>query len=115
MAREDHLTWPGLDDVTKAAQAFLDPVLAGGSCDVGTRELVLAFARTVVSRTALLSIRNRRSRKNVRYGLKARESHAWPPQQVSEPSARMPHVSFSPTSTDVNEVVASSAGTVAMR
>lgn len=30
MAREDHLTWPVLDDVTKAAQAFLDPVLAGG-------------------------------------------------------------------------------------
>ena len=30
MAREDHLAWPTLDDVTKAAQAFLDPVLAGG-------------------------------------------------------------------------------------
>jgi predicted nucleotidyltransferase component of viral defense system len=30
MAREDQLTWPTLDDVTKAAQAFLDPVLAGG-------------------------------------------------------------------------------------
>jgi len=30
MAREDQLAWPALDDVTKAAQAFLDPVLAGG-------------------------------------------------------------------------------------
>ncbi len=30
MAREDQLAWPTLDDVTKAAQAFLDPVLAGG-------------------------------------------------------------------------------------
>ncbi len=30
MAREDQLTWPTLDDVTQAAQAFLDPVLAGG-------------------------------------------------------------------------------------
>jgi hypothetical protein len=29
MAREDELTWPTLDVVTKAAQAFLDPVLAG--------------------------------------------------------------------------------------
>jgi len=29
MAREDQLAWPTLDDVTKAAQAFLDPVLAG--------------------------------------------------------------------------------------
>lgn len=30
MAREDQLIWPALDDVTRAAQAFLDPVLAGG-------------------------------------------------------------------------------------
>jgi hypothetical protein len=30
MAREDQLAWLTLDDVTKAAQAFLDPVLAGG-------------------------------------------------------------------------------------
>jgi hypothetical protein len=30
MAREDKLAWPTLDDVTTAAQAFLDPVLAGG-------------------------------------------------------------------------------------
>jgi hypothetical protein len=30
MAREDQLAWPTLDDVTRAAQAFLDPVLAGG-------------------------------------------------------------------------------------
>jgi len=30
MAREDQLAWPTLDDVTKAAQAFLNPVLAGG-------------------------------------------------------------------------------------
>jgi hypothetical protein len=29
MAREDRLAWPTLDDVTKAARAFLDPVLAG--------------------------------------------------------------------------------------
>lgn len=29
MAREDHLAWPTLDDVSKAAQAFLGPVLAG--------------------------------------------------------------------------------------
>jgi len=29
MAREDRLTWQTLDDVTKAAQAFLDPVLLG--------------------------------------------------------------------------------------
>lgn len=28
MAREDSLPWSMLDDVTKAAQAFLDPVLA---------------------------------------------------------------------------------------
>ncbi len=28
MAREDSLTWPALDDVTTAAKAFLDPVLA---------------------------------------------------------------------------------------
>lgn len=30
MAREDQLAWPTLDEVTKAAQAFLDPILAGG-------------------------------------------------------------------------------------
>jgi hypothetical protein len=30
MAREDGLAWPTLDDVTRAAQAFLGPVLAGG-------------------------------------------------------------------------------------
>jgi len=30
MAREDRLAWPTLDEVTTAAQAFLDPVLAGG-------------------------------------------------------------------------------------
>lgn len=30
MAREDQLAWPSLDDVTRAAQGFLDPVLAGG-------------------------------------------------------------------------------------
>jgi hypothetical protein len=30
LAREDHLAWPTLDDVTRAAQTFLDPVLAGG-------------------------------------------------------------------------------------
>jgi hypothetical protein len=30
MAREDQLAWPSLDDVTAAARAFLDPVLAGG-------------------------------------------------------------------------------------
>lgn len=30
MAREDQLAWPTLVAVTKAAQAFLDPVLAGG-------------------------------------------------------------------------------------
>ena len=30
MAREAELAWPTLDDVTKAARAFLDPVLAGG-------------------------------------------------------------------------------------
>jgi Nucleotidyl transferase AbiEii toxin, Type IV TA system len=29
MAREDQLAWPTLDEVTKVAQAFLDPVLAG--------------------------------------------------------------------------------------
>jgi len=29
MAREDRLVWPTLDGVTTAAQAFLDPVLAG--------------------------------------------------------------------------------------
>jgi len=29
MAREDHLAWAALGDVTKAVQAFLDPVLAG--------------------------------------------------------------------------------------
>ena len=30
MAREDQLAWRTLDDVAKAAQAFLDPVLDGG-------------------------------------------------------------------------------------
>jgi hypothetical protein len=30
MAREDELRWTTLDDVTAAAKAFLDPVLAGG-------------------------------------------------------------------------------------
>lgn len=30
MAREDQLAWLTLDEVTKAAQSFLDPVLAGG-------------------------------------------------------------------------------------
>ena len=30
MAREDQLHWTTLDDVTAAAKAFLDPVLAGG-------------------------------------------------------------------------------------
>ena len=30
MAREDELAWPSLADVVRAAQAFLDPVLAGG-------------------------------------------------------------------------------------
>jgi hypothetical protein len=30
LAREDQLAWPTLDDVAKAAQSFLDPVLAGG-------------------------------------------------------------------------------------
>jgi len=29
MAREDELAWPTLDDVTRAVQAFLDPVLSG--------------------------------------------------------------------------------------
>ena len=29
MARDDQLAWRTLDDVTRAAQAFLDPVLAG--------------------------------------------------------------------------------------
>lgn len=29
MAREDQLAWPTLDEVTRATQAFLDPVLAG--------------------------------------------------------------------------------------
>jgi hypothetical protein len=29
MAREDQLAWRTLDEVTKAAQTFLDPVLAG--------------------------------------------------------------------------------------
>ena len=28
MAREDQLAWPTLDEVTRAARAFLDPVLA---------------------------------------------------------------------------------------
>ena len=30
MAREDQLAWPAIEDVTRAAQSFLDPVLAGG-------------------------------------------------------------------------------------
>ena len=30
MAREDQLAWPTLEEVTKAAQGFLNPVLAGG-------------------------------------------------------------------------------------
>jgi hypothetical protein len=30
IAREDQLRWTTLDDVTAAAKAFLDPVLAGG-------------------------------------------------------------------------------------
>ncbi len=30
MAREDQLVWATIEDVTKAAQSFLDPVLAGG-------------------------------------------------------------------------------------
>lgn len=29
MAREDQLAWPALDEVIKAAQTFLDPILAG--------------------------------------------------------------------------------------
>jgi hypothetical protein len=29
MAREDELAWPTLDEVTRAAQTFLDPVLEG--------------------------------------------------------------------------------------
>ena len=29
MAREDQLDWPTLDEVTRAAKAFLNPVLAG--------------------------------------------------------------------------------------
>jgi hypothetical protein len=29
MARDDQLRWTTLDDVTTAAKAFLDPVLAG--------------------------------------------------------------------------------------
>jgi len=29
MAREDQLAWPTLDEVTRAARGFLDPVLAG--------------------------------------------------------------------------------------
>ena len=35
MAREDQLRWTTLDDVTAAAKAFLDPVLAGGSMSRG--------------------------------------------------------------------------------
>lgn len=31
MAREDQLTWHNLDEVTKAVQTFLDPILGGGS------------------------------------------------------------------------------------
>jgi hypothetical protein len=30
MAREDHLRWPTLRDVTKAVQSYLDPLLEGG-------------------------------------------------------------------------------------
>lgn len=30
MAREDQLPWATLEDVTAAARAFLDPILAGG-------------------------------------------------------------------------------------
>ena len=30
MAREDQLAWPTLPEVTRAAQVFLDPILAGG-------------------------------------------------------------------------------------
>jgi len=30
MARDDRLAWATLGDVTQVAQAFLDPVLAGG-------------------------------------------------------------------------------------
>ncbi len=30
MAREDQLAWATLNEVTTAAKAFLDPVLAGG-------------------------------------------------------------------------------------
>jgi hypothetical protein len=30
MARDDQLAWSTLEDVTRAARAFLDPVLAGG-------------------------------------------------------------------------------------
>jgi hypothetical protein len=30
MSREDQLEWLTLEEVTKAVQAFLDPVLAGG-------------------------------------------------------------------------------------
>lgn len=30
MAREDQLMWPSLEEVTKAVQTFLDPILAGG-------------------------------------------------------------------------------------
>ena len=33
MAREDQLAWPTLDEVTRAAQAFLDPVLLPGGLD----------------------------------------------------------------------------------
>jgi hypothetical protein len=38
MASEDQLRWSTLDEVTKAAQAFLDPVLAGGLDAVWTPE-----------------------------------------------------------------------------
>ena len=31
MARADKLAWSTLDEVTRAAKAFLDPVLAGGA------------------------------------------------------------------------------------
>jgi hypothetical protein len=48
MARDDQLPWAMLDDVTKAAQSFLNPVLAGGMAAIwepalgawhGTRQL----------------------------------------------------------------------------
>ena len=38
MAHEDQLAWPTLDEVTRAAKAFLDPVLAGDLDAVWTPE-----------------------------------------------------------------------------